>query len=69
MAVVNLNELLEIVPARSIAASDTIEFEVSAGKTLKLETAPDGDDLASGTVPSGKKWIGKWNITFEEVDA
>jgi len=32
------------------------ELVIPAGKTLKIETSPDGEDILSAEVPEGKSW-------------
>ena len=50
--------------AQEITAQDVYTgddtFALAAGKTITIETSPNGDELYSGTVPEGKAW----NITI-----
>jgi len=32
------------------------ELEIPAGKSLKIETSPDGEDILNAEVPAGKTW-------------
>ena len=43
-------------------------YDVSAGKTLKVETGPQGDEILSITVPEGKKWRANVTISIVETD-
>uniref|UniRef100_A0A6M3K7V9 Uncharacterized protein n=1 Tax=viral metagenome TaxID=1070528 RepID=A0A6M3K7V9_9ZZZZ len=43
-------------------------FEVPAGKTLKVETSPNGDDILELTVPESKKFVVDLWIKIQEVD-
>ena len=56
------------VEARSVVAGDQL-FEVAAGKTLKIETSPQGQDILDLTVPVGKKWSVQINVAITETDA
>ena len=38
------------------------------GKTLKVETSPDGEDVFQGTVPVGKAWVTTVFIKIDEMD-
>jgi len=44
-------------------------FVVPAGKTLKIETSPQGDEILSATVPKGKVWSVSIVIDISETDA
>ena len=45
-------------------------YEVPSGKSLKIETSPDGEEIADLSPPKGKKWE-TVNISIQvcEVDA
>lgn len=47
----------------------TKEFIVEAGRMVKIEGSPGGFDLNLGIVPENKKWILKFQVFCEEVDA
>lgn len=44
-------------------------FTVPAGKTLKIETEPDGEEIFAGTVPAGKKWDINLVLDVDEENA
>ena len=44
-------------------------IDIPAGKTLKIETSPQGEDILNITVPEGKKWVATINISIVETDA
>ena len=44
-------------------------FEVTAGKSLKIETSPAGEGIIDETVPAGKKWLVDVWLKIREVDA
>lgn len=43
--------------------------EMAAGKTLKIETSPSGEEILDVTVPAGKKWSVGIVVSVEETDA
>jgi len=43
-------------------------FEVTAGKSLKIETFPAGEEIINETVPAGKKWLLDVWLKIREVD-
>lgn len=49
--------------------SSKIQGEVVARQTLKIETSPDGGELAAGLVPDGKIWEYNISISIVERDA
>lgn len=55
----------------SITASKTYSgsgsYEVAAGKSLKIETSPNGDDILDVTVPDGKSWKVKIYVKITET--
>ena len=44
-------------------------FELAAGKSVKFETTPNGEELINETVPEGKKWTISVGIKITEEDA
>ncbi len=50
---INLNIL--VVTAKTIFTGDD-NFQLAAGKHLKVETSPNGVDIYDGVVPAGKSW-------------
>ncbi len=44
-------------------------LEITAGKTLKIETSPNGIDILNETVPEGKVWAITLNISVIEINA
>jgi len=45
----------ESLPART-SKQGSDQLTLTAGKTLKIETTPDGEEILSATVPAGKTW-------------
>ena len=56
-------------PEGLIKKSGGESFSVSAGKSLKIETSPQGDDIMNEEVPDGKKWDVSVSIQVTETDA
>ena len=42
---------------------------VSAGKSLKIETSPDGEEVLNAECPAGKAWSVQVDVTITETDA
>ena len=62
-------ELKDIsVEARSVQAGYQL-FSVAAGKTLTIETSPQGEDILSVEVPGCKEWVVQINVQITETDA
>jgi len=60
-------ELVESSEHKKMAGADT--FEVTAGKTLKVETMPDGTEYLSVEVPAGKVWTVSVYVDIKEAGA
>lgn len=45
-----------------------VSFMIPAGKTLKVETSPHGEEILSIEVPAGKIWTVNLSIFAEEDD-
>jgi hypothetical protein len=43
--------------------------EIPAGKTLKMDTSPNGEEIVNSTVPSGKVWNVIVHFEITETDA
>lgn len=44
-------------------------FEVTAGKHLKIETSPRGEEILNVVVPEGKVWTVTVSVRVIETDA
>jgi len=44
-------------------------FEVTAGKSLKIETSPGGIEILDSQVPRGKTWAVSISVQVSETDA
>ena len=62
-------EHISDLPARSVYVSSGDEVEIPAGKTLKIETSPRGQDILEVEVPAGKVWTVRFNLVVDESDA
>lgn len=54
-----LNE--EVLPARNTKQGSTT-VTVAAGKSLKIETTPGGEDILDVEVPAGETWTVSINV-------
>lgn len=66
---VDLNETKVVIPEITRYNTDTITVKVPEGVTLRIETSPDGAEIASGVVPDGKVWDVKITVAIAESDA
>ncbi len=67
-----MTELLRThYPARAAfdSLSEVLQFEVSAGKSLKIESSPKGEEFFNLEVPKGKKWTVTLTVLISEEDA
>ncbi len=58
----------------SLPVSEKIQAEeagivIPAGQSLKIETTPDGAEIANEVVPDGKKWTVTVSVSIDETDA
>lgn len=67
MPSINLNQMLAQMPKK--ASGDTGTLEIPAGKIIKTEISPLGDEIVIGTVPVNKKWHIRFIVHIEELDA
>ena len=44
-----------VIPTLTYLNGDE-RFTLAAGKELKIETSPDGEEILETTVPAGKSW-------------
>ena len=56
-----------MIPARTVKAGSG-DFVIATGKTLSIETSPDGVELLNITVPDGKTWTAHVDVTIVEID-
>lgn len=57
------------MPQYTLHHSTKLDGIAIAGQALKIETSPNGGELAAGTVPQGKVWEYKISISIVERDA
>ena len=53
------------VPARVVSGGRG-EFEMVAGKTLKIETSPQGLNILNEQVPEGERWRVVVNVQIDK---
>ena len=58
----------ENVTAKALKKGDDV-FQLSAGKSLKIESSPDGEEHFDDVVPEGKVWNVDIFLKIEETDA
>lgn len=56
------------VSARTLKRGED-NFVLPAGKTLKIETTPAGEEILQAEVPTGKKWAVSIIVNIVETDA
>ena len=61
-------EVKQNLPAQKTMGLDTTAFDIGPGKTLKIETTPDGTELLNETVPAGKVWKLTLQVRVAEVN-
>lgn len=66
---IDLNTLVQVVQPVKKGRTDTQTIIVPAGKLVKFEVSPGGQDIASGTVPAGKVWEIDFVFAIVERDA
>lgn len=69
MAVITMDDLVDVVPAKTKGSTDTITGSMAAGKSLKIETYPNGVELVDAIVPAGKICNYQIVLSVELVDA
>ena len=59
------------VPARASASfsQGSVDFSLAAGKTLSIETSPNGEEILNLTVPAGKSWAVSVSVSIHETVA
>ncbi len=66
---IDLNTLAQVVESIKQGKTNTQTITASAGKLVKLEVSPNGQEIASGTVPPGKVWEIDFTFAIVERDA
>ena len=62
-------ELSETVVTSKILKVGDDNFQVTAGKSLKIETSPSGMEILNVIVPEGKVWRVTAYVSIVETDA
>lgn len=63
MAIVLVNESL---PAR-VSYQGSATVTAPAGRHVKVETSPGGEELLDAVVPAGKTWVVTVNVYIQET--
>jgi len=61
-------ELNETSRPATISKYASEGFVIPAGKTLLIETSPQGEDILSVEVPAGKQWEVVLTVSIVETD-
>ena len=69
MATITMDDLVTVIPERIKGESETITGQIVAGKRLKVETTPAGEEIVNALVPAGKVCNYKVVVAVELVDA
>lgn len=59
-----LNDISQVAITR---LQGTEIISVPAGKTIKIETSPQGVEVLNATVPAGKTWQVEFYVRIKEV--
>jgi len=59
--------LASLTRSAHIIKFGSTEVTLPAGKHLKVETSPAGEDLFDGVVPSGTQWVARVSIECVET--
>jgi len=62
-------EFAETVIVASIRRLGLAQLDVAAGKSLKIETSPQGVEVLDVEVPAGKAWHVELSVIITETDA
>ena len=55
-------------PAFVLKSGNQDNITISAGKSLKIETSPDGEEILDVECPKGKVWSARIIIEINETD-
>lgn len=56
-------------PQKTVKSGSTEAVSVPAGKALRVETSPGGEELLNAVCPPGKKWTARIIVEITETDA
>ena len=59
--------ILEAAPAGTMKTGHD-SIPMTAGKSLKIETSPDGEEVLDIECPAGKAWSVRLDVTITETD-
>jgi len=62
-------EFIDTVVVASVKKLGLAQLELAAGKFLKIETTPQGEEILNAEVPAGKAWIVEMSVLITETDA
>jgi hypothetical protein len=56
------------LPAGVKISGEESGIVIAAGKSFKIETSPQGEDILDVEVPAGKQWTVVVSVSIDEVD-
>jgi len=62
-------EFIDTVVVASVKKLGLAQLELAAGKSLKIETSPQGEEILDAEVPAGKAWYVEMSVLITETDA
>lgn len=66
---INLSTVTVSARASANFSQGSVDFSLATGKTLKIETSPNGEEILDLTVPVGKSWDVSISVSINETDA
>ncbi len=57
-----------VIVASTRYVGGAVIWELVAGKSLKIETYPAGEEILDREVPAGKKWKVEMSVVINETD-
>ena len=60
---------LTTIPTYDVIKSGVQTITITAGKSLKIETSPEGEEILNAECPAGKVWEACVRVDIQEKDA
>ena len=65
---IDMSEEKETIPAKTVYNPQSLSGEIPVGKTLKIETSPDGVEILTAEASNGKALKYTITVSLEEVE-
>jgi len=62
-------EFIDTIVVASVKKLGLAQLELVAGKSLRIETTPQGVEILNAEVPAGKTWTVEMSVLITETDA